>query len=281
MNARPKSLSIVGWFLVVTGCISLISPALTYDNPEVIKTLELNSLPVSIQYIMMLVGSLVAVTSGIGVLKGKSYARIMYVSWSCLSIVISLFTLPVKTMMIPSIIFFTVISLFLFRAKSNSYFNGEFEERANDILPSGNKPVKVRNVFGVIFLILSGFFVYMVGLLAFFDLPDSETGKFVIMVGACVPLAIFHLIGLLLYRGANWKVSTGITFFIGSSINVIVVIVMLLIQASPEALGGMDSSGLSAFNSYLSGVSVMVFLSGLGAILYFTGNANKASNPTP
>jgi hypothetical protein len=245
------------------------------------KTFELNALPVSIQYIIMFVGSLVSVTAGIGVLKGKNYARIIYVFWTCFAIVISFFTLPVKTMMIPSILYFAIISFFLFREKSNNYFNGEFEEGSNDILPSPKKPVKVRNIFGVIFLILSGFFIYMLGLLAFIELPDPETGKFAIMAGIFVPLAIFHTIGLYLYRGANWKTSTGITLFIGSSFNVLIITVILLMQASPEALGSIDASGISAFSSYLFGFSVMALLSGLGAILYFTGKANKASNPTP
>ncbi|MFT7388996.1 MAG: hypothetical protein ACI8VC_002258 [Candidatus Endobugula sp.] len=277
MSVRPKSISIISWFLIVTGCMSLVSPALTYDNPEVIKVMELNALSVPIQYIMMFVGSLVTVVSGIGILMGKNYARILYVSWTSLSIIISFFTLPVTTMMIPGIVFFAIISFFLFRAKSKNYFSGEIEEGSSDILPSPNKPVKVRNIFGVMFLIFSGFFVYMVGLLAFFELPDAGTGKFVILAGAFVPLVIFHLIGLALYRGANWKISTGVTFFIGSSFNVLVVIVMLFIQASPEALGGMDTSGLSAFSSYLSGFSVMVLLSGSGAFLYFAGKANKLS----
>ncbi len=277
MSVRPKSISIISWFLIVTGCMSLVSPALTYNNPEVIKVMELNALSVSIQFIMMFAGSLVTVVSGIGILKGKNYARILYVSWTSLSIIISLFTLPVKTMMIPGIAFFAIISFFLFRAKSRSYFSDEFMETSNEIFPSSKSPILIRNIFGILFFIISGFFVYMVGLLAFFELPDSGVGKYVIMAGASVPLIIFHLIGLALYRGSNWKVSTGITFFLGSSFNILVVIMMLLIKASPESLGDMDTSGISAFNSYLSGFSVMALLSGSGVFLYFTGKANKLS----
>lgn len=137
----------------------------------------------------------------------------------------------------------------------------------------------IRNGVGILFFVVSGFFVYMVGLLAFFDLPDVGTKKFMIMGGFSIPLIIFHLIGLAFYRGANWKTSTGITLFVGGAFNILVVISMLSIKGSPEIAEVMDTSSLNAFNDYVSGFVVMAIFLGVGTILYLLGRpANKSSN---
>lgn len=88
---------------------------------------------------------------------------------------------------------------------------------------------------------------------------------------------IFHLIGLALYRGTNWKISTGVTVVIGASFNILVVIVMFSIKLSPEISEVMDTSKLSMFSDYLSGFTTMVLFVGLGTALYLNGtSANKS-----
>jgi len=136
----------------------------------------------------------------------------------------------------------------------------------------------IRNFFGILFLIVSGFFVYMVTLLSFFDFPDVELNKFLIMAGFCVPLAIFHIIGLALYRGANWKVSTGVTFFVGASFNILVVFSIISIKASPELTETIDTSSLSTISDYVTGFTTMAIFAGLGTVLYFNG---KQTNKEP
>lgn len=132
MNTRPKSITIISWFLIVSGSISLITAAFTYDNPDAVKMMELSAMPIFMQYIFMAVGVLIMMISGIGMLRGNNFARILYVSWTVIAIIISLLTSPIKTMMIPSIVFFVIITFFLFRSKSNDYFNTQLEEAVSD-----------------------------------------------------------------------------------------------------------------------------------------------------
>lgn len=132
----------------------------------------------------------------------------------------------------------------------------------------------IRNGIGIFFLIVSGFFIYSVGLLAFFDIGSK---KFMIMGGTSIPLMISHLIGLALYRGSNWKVPTGITLSIGGSFNILAVISILSIKGSPEISKAMDTNGLDAFSDYLCGFTVMAIFMGAGAALFFLGkSANKS-----
>lgn len=132
MNTRPKSVTIISWLLIIMASISIVSSALTYNNPDVVKLMELSAIPITMQYMIMAVGLLIMIISGIGMLYGKNYARILYVSWTPLAIVISLLTSPAITMMIPSIVFFLIIVFFLFRAESNIYFKKNNEVQISD-----------------------------------------------------------------------------------------------------------------------------------------------------
>ncbi|MEY8199406.1 MAG: hypothetical protein RPS47_09210 [Colwellia sp.] len=135
----------------------------------------------------------------------------------------------------------------------------------------------IRNGVGIFFFVVSGFFIYMIGLLAFFDIPDIGSKKFMIMGGFSIPLIMSHLVGLALYRGSNWKIPTGITLFTGGAFNILVVISMLPIKGSPEISTVMDTSSLDAFNDYLSGFIVMAIFMGAGSALYLLGkSANKS-----
>ena len=117
------------------------------------------------------------------------------------------------------------------------------------------------------FLVISGFFVYMIGLLAFLDLDNTGSKKFMIM-GLSVPFIIFHLIGLVIYKGASWKKATGITLFIGAALNIFVVITTLSLKGSTEITEVTGISGLDAFSDYILGFTVMAVFMGLGTALY-------------
>ncbi len=132
MKSRPKSITIISWFLIITNLIAIASTALTHDNPEVVKTMELSVMPITLQYILMAVGILITISSATLMLKGKKIGRTMYVGWVIISLTIGLFTSPAKAMMIPSLVLFLIISFFLFRPKAKEYFSIDQEELACD-----------------------------------------------------------------------------------------------------------------------------------------------------
>jgi len=123
MKTRPKSIAIISWFLIIVSVLSIIASVFTYDRPEVLKVMELNVLPISIQYTLMVIGTLLTVTCGILMLKGNIMGRKIYISWTVISFILSFFTAPAKTMVIPGLILFAIICFFLFRPKVNEYFS--------------------------------------------------------------------------------------------------------------------------------------------------------------
>jgi hypothetical protein len=122
MKTRPTSVTVIAWILIVTGGVTLIMSTLTADNPMTQELMARTPLPISVQYVMLYLGLLITVGSGIGLLKGQNWARMLYISWSILGMLIGFATSPMKWALIPGLAMFGVFAFFLFRPKASQYF---------------------------------------------------------------------------------------------------------------------------------------------------------------
>ena len=124
MKQRPKSITIICWFLIISGVISIAGSFFSLNNPMTKEIMSKSPIPLNIQFAMLYVGLVISITSGIAMLKGKNWARLLYVGWSIIGFIIALATSPMKIAMIPSLIVFAVVLFFMFRPISNQYFAG-------------------------------------------------------------------------------------------------------------------------------------------------------------
>lgn len=122
MGERPKSITVIAWFLIVTGVISVFTSLTSLNNPMVKELMAKSPLPVSLQYAMMFVGLAVTIASGMGMLKGQGWARLLYVVWGVFGLLVGLVTSPMKAAMIPGLVVFAIIVFFLYRPASTQYF---------------------------------------------------------------------------------------------------------------------------------------------------------------
>ncbi len=132
MKNRPISITTISWFLIFTSVISITTTAFTYANPEVAKIMELSPISITLQYILMAIGIAVTISCSILMLKAKSIGRTIYVGWTIIYLIIGLFSSPTKAMMIPGIVFFIIITFFLFRPNANKYFSANQKELTSD-----------------------------------------------------------------------------------------------------------------------------------------------------
>lgn len=124
MIPRPLSVTIISWILIVLALLGLVGTLVSMNVPEAREIMEQGKLPVEAQIALSLVGLGVLVVSGIGMLKGGNWARMLYVGWTALSLILGFFTAPAPATMIPSLIIFLIIAFFLFRPAPNAYFRG-------------------------------------------------------------------------------------------------------------------------------------------------------------
>jgi hypothetical protein len=122
MDERPKSITIISWYLIVSTGISLIVSQLSLRNPATRELMSKSSIPINVQIIVMYAGLLITLVSGIAMLKRQNWARFIYVGWRIITSIIIIATLPMKVLIIPSIIVFLIVVYFLFQPKANDYF---------------------------------------------------------------------------------------------------------------------------------------------------------------
>lgn len=122
MTKRPLAVTIISWFLVIGGVISVFSITFSLNNPMAKEMMSKSLLPLPVQVAMMFAGMVVSFSSGIAMLKGKRWGRTLYVAWSAVGFAVSLVTSPMRVMLIPAILVFGIIVYFLFRPNANEYF---------------------------------------------------------------------------------------------------------------------------------------------------------------
>ena len=122
MIKRPTSITVIAWILIAIGCLSTITTMLTINNPEVINMMKKSPMPIPLQYTINFIGLSIMIISGIAMLKGFNWARLLYVTWSILGIIIAFFTSPMKAILLPGLVFLAIVIFFLFRPIANEYF---------------------------------------------------------------------------------------------------------------------------------------------------------------
>ena len=122
MPHRPLSVSIVGWFLIVTALLSLILLPYTLSNSDVLATMDKGGLPGNVQLGISLAGSLVTLLCGFFILKGRDWARLAIVAWVLLGIGLGLATSAYRPVLLISLLYLLVLAFFLFRPAANRFF---------------------------------------------------------------------------------------------------------------------------------------------------------------
>ena len=139
MKVRPTSVTVIALFLSVTGVIALfVSGLLLYRGHSLVPP---GPLPAPLWHFMMFAGLLLTIVSGIGMLKGQNWARLLYVAWTGIDILAILAISPMSLGMIAKVGVFLLTVFFLFRPKANKYFRAtEPANGSQDAYPTPQEP---------------------------------------------------------------------------------------------------------------------------------------------
>ncbi len=85
--------------------------------------------PIPVQYFMMCAGLLASVVTGIFMLRGANWARMLYIIWSALGFLFSFITSPARLAVIPGFLLYLVIVFFLLRPIATAFFTGNEDAR--------------------------------------------------------------------------------------------------------------------------------------------------------
>ena len=112
MRRRPLSITIIGWLFVGAGTIGLAYHATEFKTQR----------PVEYDLIWVCIVRLLAILSGVFLLRGSNWARWLLLVWLAYHVILSafhsLFELAMHGLLLG------VIAYFLFRPQASAYFRG-------------------------------------------------------------------------------------------------------------------------------------------------------------
>jgi len=129
MEKRPLSISIIGWWLVITGLFGIYSAVTMGSNPIMVRMMQQMHVTLAFEEALAVVNVIISVGCGAAFLKGLNWSRFLYVLWGIVSLVITFVLTPAKSFVILGVIFYAVIVFFLFRPAANRWFNRSDAQR--------------------------------------------------------------------------------------------------------------------------------------------------------
>ena len=123
MEKRPLSLTIIACLLIVFTLLGLIGVATMGSNAVAMKALQQMHISLRVEQAWGLLGAIVNLACAYGILKGQPWSRVLYVVWGIIGLVVGLYISPMKYVLVISLIFLVVISIFLFSEKANDWFS--------------------------------------------------------------------------------------------------------------------------------------------------------------
>ncbi|MFN2513308.1 MAG: hypothetical protein ABR568_18030 [Pyrinomonadaceae bacterium] len=121
MEKRARSITVISWIFIALGSIGFLASLLPYLDADPAQ---------SIAYLkahwMVHVARILAVASGVFMLYGFNWARLLLVVWIGFHIVISALHSTLQLLM--HSVLFAVILYFLFRPQASAYFRGTREK---------------------------------------------------------------------------------------------------------------------------------------------------------
>jgi hypothetical protein len=127
----------------------------------------------------------------------------------------------------------------------------------------------VRNVFGIIALVFSGFFLYGLNLVAFVNQP-AWLIKTIVLAVFGIPAIVFLLIGVFCHGFDKFRRDLGIVLLSAAGMTALVVLSFICMLASPDIAKSFPPDMLQMFSAVLSGVACLSLYIVLGLGLLFT-----------
>jgi hypothetical protein len=120
-NERPDSITIIAWIMLVFGVSSLQVGIFSINNP-VPETIANIPIPAQVESSRFFADAVISIVSGIFILRGANWARLLYIWWGAFYFVIELLMRPVKATTLTMGACYLIVVFFLLRPRASAYF---------------------------------------------------------------------------------------------------------------------------------------------------------------
>jgi hypothetical protein len=143
---RPISVTVIAWLLLVVSSLSLVAVVFDPHTPELMAN---RLLPVPVLYFKVFVTALIYMLSGIFMLRGARWARMLYLVWGGIVSTSSLLESVPKLELITEFLIYAIIVFFLFRPKASAYFSGSAYVESGFEVEAMQSPPAIRPVASI------------------------------------------------------------------------------------------------------------------------------------
>ena len=264
MRSRPISISIIGWFLLVSGVLTLPGAFARSDDPRVEELMARRPVPIAVQQGMLFAGAVANLVSGYFLLRGQNWARHLYVAWTIVQFGYAWLAAPFRLVIVPGVLFFLLVAFFLFRPRANAFFAGSelVDVVAGEITP--------RRVVGIGSYVLAGVFLVTTCFAAFLETPWAEKSlaMFVLLTFVAGCLAI----GRLASGAGRWLRDLGVVFVATAAVSAFMVLSLAMLVMDPEFRALMPPMQL---DDYRSGIGWIALLGAIGGVAMYVGRERR------
>lgn len=218
-RARPLLISVIGWFFLVSGIISMVSIIGFIADRSMIET-AWGKLGINFTAAMIttFVTGIFYSVIGYGILKGFAWGRRLFIIFALVSATLGvIFYHAALVMVIPTIIYYGIFIWLLTRDQANEWFEGSYkpppEEREQRQATATLRSVQtntslVKKIFGVLFGIAAGF-LFAMALFMFGFAPGLSVIVSILFFG--IPAVFILTAGVFLWGPGRWAVFSGWT----------------------------------------------------------------------
>ena len=239
----PLSVTVIGWFLMVTATLGLVVTPCTLRMPEFQRIYEAAGVSDAAALLWTLLGHAVTLISGIAIFKGHNWGRVLYIFFTPVSMVGSGFIFGFGLFYVLSVIVYMVFLLLLTRSAPAAFFKRAPAAEARLEEQKG----MLRKIGGVVLLIIGGSFIICLFLPSIFVFQFEEVvaGGLVLLVfaGLATPLMAG---GIGLWGWRRWRIVLGVVVTVVGAVVVLCAMSIPLVMHSREWewLGGPEISHL-------------------------------------
>jgi hypothetical protein len=281
---RPLPLTITGWWLAVSGIMSLFSLAYSLDSGVRAIWASFGISPVA-AIVPALISGIGDCGSGIAILQGKQWGRTLYLVLGAAAVLYSaaipFVSFPMTAL---GLVVYIVLAYILSRPSTNAYFEGTYEVAAEvheyrralrRVREMDRNASDIKRVFAVLFAAVGG-----VLLSVLVQMPLFASGGVLVFMGIFfgLPAVVALAVGVWLWGRRRWAAVVGWTVSAAGSVGCVTGIYILILLHTSYWKTAVAASGagfeIRSGDVLFAIVTSMVLLLGGAAALVYQRNAD-------